>query len=439
MFRLTTTKKVAVRIFTVLSLLFIIQTSAWAQTKLYVCGNDWTWVAASGLPAGGKWSTPTGSNVSVNPNGGQWGTNVQVPSGTSYGNIVYTEADGKTTHIFTVYNAKPQGLDMGTPVPYSCESGSKASLNAAFSGIGKYTISWSSDPNILSASESKTYNNLSTVALKKDVEGLESYSSVAVTLTVTSTTVNGCSDSKTVTLTRESLGKGGNVTDATCDGEYTLRASKPDGCTGVWSVSSGSEGGDIVDVNAPVTEVINIPSGKTGKYKWTIKKGPKCTASYYYNITNNGVNVADYEDIYLCNGDKTKTIASVGSATVASDGGAQISNKTTITIPDGTYGAVPITLTFNGSNGCPDVEKTFTVYRFPKETTIKATAGTTTVNSANNGTATLTICSNDVVTLEAAPLMNGTTPVYPAGTVVEWVAGAGVTISDPSNLLRQQR
>nr|MCR4561295.1 hypothetical protein [Bacteroidales bacterium] len=415
MFKLVS-KKVAVRLFTVLSILFIIQTNAWGQAKVNggnavttfsSCGSnqntageylvefekpnndvDWSSVTVNGVGAKIR-STSNGSTYGGTVNRRQ--VYLLLPTGTATLTCTFHggSADGQTKTI-VITNTAPK-LTVGKPNGVVSCDGSSITLDANVGGASgrEYQISWDGGTNWTTTSQqSKTYTK-----------------SEVVNIVVRDKDNNSCQTSESVQISVVDLKaiKGVDMSATICDvsAAEIARPELPDGVTGTWT--SNKNGSVVSNPNSNVTKFSKLESGET-KFTWTVNY-PGCpSATSTYTITNNSPSDArDISDVYVCPGDNSKSLGSYTSGATFTPTGV-IGNDGKITISSLHDGANPITATYAAVQGssCPAITKTFTIYKLQKPTI--------TPNSET------TVCGNDAVSITASP----NPASYPAGTRAYW-------------------
>lgn len=102
-------------------------------------------------------------------------------------------------------------------------------------------------------------------------------------------TVNGCSNSDTITIINNGVTASVDPDAETCDNFYTLRAVAPNVGTGVWSKLSGN--GIIANSLNNTTLVNNLDQGDNS-FRWTVTRGG-CSDYADLTITNNAPDAAD--------------------------------------------------------------------------------------------------------------------------------------------------
>ena len=433
MFKLVS-KKVAVRLFTVLSMLFIIQTSAWGQINVKIGGTDYQ--TGNSIPHSICFSGNNRMSVvftkatnAKNQKITIAGTNIYMYSASSGGshkteitdaNAVYVRSSvagsGTITYSYTlndveysyavsIGNVRPSLTLIAPQGETNCNGGS-IQLDANVSGAGissgkTYYIDWGDG--------AKAINNAS----EDQVVDRRIYtSSQTVTVKVYPDGNTNCSVTKSIAISNYNPSDyvGQNMTLTVCDSKniQIARPELPDGFTGKWTADNS---GAVATPNANVTTITNLKSGTT-TFTWKVTDpSGKCSATSTYKVTNNSpVDAALIDDIYLCKDTRTSiTVNATGGATFSGTG---IDNSGNITVSSLSEGANSFTATYAGSNNCPAVVRNFTVYKFTNPTLVSPTAN-------------MTVCG------ETVPLEASQNPaVYPNVESAQWT---GSYINDPTN------
>ncbi|ADY52972.1 Fibronectin type III domain protein [Pseudopedobacter saltans DSM 12145] len=333
-------------------------------TALNTTAGSKTDVSCNGGSNGTATVSPTGGTpgytYSWAPRGGTAATATGLSVGTY--TVTVTDANGCTgTKSFTITQPTALNTTAGSKTDVSCNGGSNGTATVSpTGGTPSYTYSWAP-----SGGTAATATGLS-----------------AGTYTVTVTDANGCTGTKTFTITQPTAlnTTAGSKTDVSCNGGSNGTATvSPTGGTPGYTYSWAPRGGTA----ATATGL------SAGTYTVTVTDANGCMGTKSFTITQpTALNTtAGSKTDVSCNG------GSNGTATVSPTGGTPgytyswaPSGGTAATatgLSAGTY-----TVTVTDANGCTGT-KTFTI---TQPTALNTTAGSKTdvsCNGASNGTATV--------------------------------------------------
>ncbi|MBA0885308.1 SprB repeat-containing protein, partial [Flavobacterium sp. BBQ-18] len=325
-----------------------ISTATGSQTN--VSCNGGTNGSASVSPSGG---TP-GYTYSWSPSGGTAATATGLAAG-SY-TVTVTDANGCTaTRNYTLTQPSAINTSSGSQTNVSCNGGTNGSASVSPSGgTPGYTYSWSP-----SGGTAATATGLA-----------------AGSYTVTVTDANGCTATRSYTLTQPTAinTSSGSQTNVSCNGGTNGSASvSPSGGTPGYTYSWSPSGGTAATATGLAA----------GSYTVTVTDANGCTATRNYTLTQpSAINTSSGSQTNVsCNGGTN------GSASVSPSGGTpgytyswSPSGGTAATATGLAAGSYTVTVT--DANGCTATRS----YTLTQPTAINTSSGSQTNVSCNGGT-----------------------------------------------------
>ncbi|MBL7778416.1 MAG: choice-of-anchor L domain-containing protein, partial [Chitinophagales bacterium] len=355
--------------------------------------------------------TVTGSNAPFTYN---WGGGVTTQDRTNLAAGTYTVTASNTvgcsvTASYTITQPAAALTSTATQNNIICNGLNNGSINLTVNGgVAPYTFSWSNG------------------ATTEDIATLS-----AAVYTVTITDFNGCTATRTVTITQPPvLATSSAQINVSCNGGNTgsVDLSVSGGVAPyVYSWSNGISTQDIFTLTA-------------GAYSVTVADSNGCTATRSVNITQpTAINISLAATNVACNGGNTGSInttvtGGTGAYTYNWGGGITTQNRTSLVA--GTY-----TVTATDANGCT-ATATATIAQ-PAVLTVSNTATNISCNGGSNGAITTTVTGGNspysynwgggITTPNRAALATGTYTVTVTSTG-GCTATASSTITQPTAL-----